>query len=83
MFDSSESEDDDGNEGKDVEEDDARMLEELQHYLDEKVEKKITDPLQWWIEHKNTYPRLWRMARDYLTIPGMCFHPNTTHLDHF
>ena len=40
MFDSSESEDGDGNEGKDIEEDDACMLEELRRYLDEKVEKK-------------------------------------------
>ena len=30
----------------------------------------VTDALAWWYEHKNVYPRLHRMALDYLSIPG-------------
>ena len=36
------------------------------------------DPLGWWSENRHIYPRLWRMARDYLTIPGMSLLPNNS-----
>ncbi|RXW23667.1 hypothetical protein EST38_g2184 [Candolleomyces aberdarensis] len=68
MFDASDSDESSGEENDERES--AAMLEELRRYLNERVEKKVKDPLRWWVEHKNTYPRLWRMARDYLTIPG-------------
>ncbi len=28
------------------------------------------DPIQWWWDHRREYPRLSRMALNYLTIPG-------------
>jgi len=42
---------------------------ELDCYLAADVEH-VTDALVWWHEHRVTYPRLSRMALDYLTIPG-------------
>jgi hypothetical protein len=30
----------------------------------------VDDPIVWWIENATLYPRLSRMALDYLTIPG-------------
>jgi hypothetical protein len=47
----------------------SELLDELDRYL-------ATDPeptdnaLKWWEEHRAMYPRLSRMALDYLTIPG-------------
>jgi hypothetical protein len=45
---------------------------ELDRYLMADVEH-ITDPIMWWYERRVTYPRLSRMALDYLSIPGMYF----------
>jgi hypothetical protein len=48
----------------------TELLNELERYL-------ATDPehtdnvLQWWWERRSMFPRLSRMALDYLTIPGM------------
>ncbi|KAJ2929267.1 hypothetical protein H1R20_g7824, partial [Candolleomyces eurysporus] len=57
MFDASDSDESDHRlEDKDHEHEIALMLDELQKYLLEKVEK-VKDPLQWWAQHKNTYPR--------------------------
>jgi hypothetical protein len=50
----------------------AELQSEIDRYLNIKTEV-VTDPLLWWFEHKHVYPRLSRMARDYLSIPGMCF----------
>ncbi|KAJ2921688.1 hypothetical protein H1R20_g15399, partial [Candolleomyces eurysporus] len=50
---------------------DEELLLELDHYLAPKVVKDIKDPLAWWHKNWGSYPRLWRMARDYLTIPAM------------
>jgi hypothetical protein len=33
--------------------------------------KKPSDPLKWWMDNHNTYPKLAAMAMDYLSIPGM------------
>jgi hypothetical protein len=47
------------------------------HYRDELARYLSTDPvavddvLMWWHEHSAMYPHLSRMARDYLTIPGV------------
>ena len=30
----------------------------------------VQDVLAWWFERRHIYPRLSRMARDYLSIPG-------------
>jgi hypothetical protein len=38
-------------------------------YLRTDVED-VHDVLLWWHEHHSMYPRLSRMAMDYLTIPG-------------
>jgi hypothetical protein len=51
--------------------DNDEFMDELDRYLSTGRIKNITDPLQWWIENQGAYPRLWRMARDYLTIPGV------------
>jgi len=42
---------------------------ELERYLHADVEH-VADPLAWWYEQCAIYPRLSRMALDYLTIPG-------------
>jgi hypothetical protein len=42
---------------------------ELDKYLGTDPEH-VTDALAWWYEHKHVYPRLHRMALDYLSIPG-------------
>ena len=30
----------------------------------------LSDPIKWWIERKDSYPTLWRMAVDLLGIPA-------------
>ena len=48
-------------------------MTELDHYLKSARIKDIKDPLQWWFDNRGSYPRLSRMARDFLTIPGEFF----------
>ena len=43
---------------------------ELREYLRKPVES-IKEPLKWWIASHHTYPNLYRMALDYLSVPGM------------
>lgn len=38
-------------------------------YMDHGQEKSFM-PLEWWVNHRGTYPRLSRMALDYLSVPG-------------
>lgn len=45
------------------------VIDELQLFLSRKPEH-VTDAVQWWYENRKTYPRLYRMALDYLTVPG-------------
>lgn len=47
----------------------SSLKNELEAYLDA-PRVDTDDPLGWWSENRHLYPRLWRMARDYLTIPG-------------
>ena len=47
----------------------ASTHDELVRYLAADVEH-THDVLAWWHEHRTTYPRLSRMAFDYLSIPG-------------
>jgi hypothetical protein len=48
----------------------ADLRGELDRYLMADVEH-VTDPLMWWYEWRISYPRLSRMALDYLSIPGI------------
>jgi hypothetical protein len=43
---------------------------------------KPIDPLKWWRDHRDTYPKLSAMAMDYLCIPGELFNLPTVILDH-
>ena len=45
--------------------------DELDHYLAMDTED-VKDGLMWWYEKRVAFPRLSRMAWDYLSIPGMC-----------
>lgn len=42
---------------------------ELDRYLATGTEK-VENALHWWTERRTLYPRLSRMALDYLSIPG-------------
>jgi hypothetical protein len=52
---------------------DEELMTELDRYLKTPRVKKLKDPLQWWIDNIASYPRLSRMARDFLVIPGEFF----------
>lgn len=43
--------------------------DELQRYLAAKREKP-DNVMKWWYERRHSYPKLSRMALDYLSIPG-------------
>ena len=45
------------------------LADEIARYLSAPTEATL-DPLVWWTERKDIYPRLSRMALDYLSIPG-------------
>jgi len=45
------------------------LADELTRYLVAPTER-TTDPLKWWVERQSLYPRLSRMALNYLSIPG-------------
>lgn len=47
----------------------AALHDEITRYLAAPTERTL-DPLKWWVEMKAVYPRLSRMACDYLCIPG-------------
>ena len=49
------------------------MDDELELYLDMRVEKNVKDPIQWWVEKQKLYPCLSCMVLDFLTIPGTLF----------
>ena len=44
-------------------------LHELDEYLSQGIEK-VHDPIAWWWDHHKVYPKLSKMALDYLSIPG-------------
>lgn len=44
--------------------------DEVDRYLKTPRVRKVKNALQWWHENRHVYPRLFRMARDYLLIPG-------------
>jgi hypothetical protein len=43
---------------------------ELERYYRLEPEQ-VNDPIQWWIDHRNAFPRLSRFALDILAIPAM------------
>jgi hypothetical protein len=48
--------------------DDLEEADELDDYLAKPLEK-VRDPLQWWWDHRASYPTLSKMAFDFLSIP--------------
>jgi hypothetical protein len=58
------------------------LQDEITRYLSASTER-ILDPLMWWTEMKAVYPRLSRMARDYLCIPGKLCHLYISLSDNF
>ena len=58
-------------ESEELSSDEEEFENKLDCYLKAPHAKKVNNPLQWWYINQGTYPHLWRMARDYLTIPGM------------
>lgn len=48
----------------------AELRDELECYLSTDPEH-VTDVIEWWYKKRSVYPRLHRMALNYLTIPGM------------
>jgi len=42
---------------------------EINKYLRKPVEN-VKEPLKWWVANRHVYPNLYRMALDYLSIPG-------------
>jgi hypothetical protein len=47
----------------------SALRDDLDRFLSTDPED-VTDALLWWYEHKHVYPHLYRMALDYLSIPG-------------
>ena len=45
---------------------------EVDEFLRKPVEN-VKDPLKWWVANRHVYPNLYRMALDYLSIPGALF----------
>ncbi len=43
---------------------------ELNAYMRVQQVSKDTDPLMWWKQHQQEFPRLARMTRQYLTVPA-------------
>jgi hypothetical protein len=52
----------------------SELRDELDTYLSSDPEY-VDDVLVWWSERRRTFPRLSRMALDYLTLPGKCYEP--------
>ena len=49
------------------------LRDELNRYLSTDPEH-VTNAISWWYKKRFVYPRLHRMALDYLTIPGRLFN---------
>jgi hypothetical protein len=47
----------------------SELRDELDRYLSTDPEQ-VMDVCRWWYERRVAYPRLYRMALNYLTIPG-------------
>ncbi len=49
-------------------------MNELEQYLEIRPDKRIMDPIAWWVERKQTFPRLSRLTLDLPAIPAMADH---------
>jgi hypothetical protein len=49
----------------------SELRDELDRYLSSDPEV-VQDVIKWWSKRTDQFPCLSRMARDYLSIPGMC-----------
>jgi hypothetical protein len=47
-----------------------KLRDELELYLSTPRDLRAKNGLLWWFERKHIYPTLYRMATDYLSIPG-------------
>ena len=54
----------------DVNDEDEEQSDEVERYLNGPVKMQL-QPLSWWLEHQDEFPRLSVMAIDLLSIPGM------------
>ena len=48
---------------------------ELNAYMRVQQVANDTDPLMWWKQHQQEFPRLTRMTRQYLTVPSSSVSP--------
>ena len=48
---------------------------ELNAYMRVQQVANDTDPLMWWKQHQEEFPRLARMARQYLAVPASSASP--------
>ena len=48
---------------------------DLNAYMRVKQVTNDTDPLMWWKQHQEEFPRLARMVRQYLTVPASSASP--------
>jgi hypothetical protein len=51
----------------------SELRDELAAYLSTDPEH-VDNVLAWWFERRSVYPHLYRMALDYLTLPGKPIH---------
>lgn len=54
----------------DIPMDDIEDINELDQYLAKPLEK-VRDPIAWWWDHRASYPKLSKMAYDYLSVPRL------------
>jgi hypothetical protein len=47
------------------------IRDEIDRYLAAPIDGTVTDAMRWWHDRQTQFPRLSRMALDYLSIPGM------------
>ena len=52
---------------------DKEPQDELERFLSTERDLNVKDGLRWWVDRKHLYPRLSRMALDYLSIPGKLY----------
>lgn len=52
------------------------LVNEIQLYLTTECEN-VKNPIRWWYEKWKTYPCLYRMALDFMSIPGLLSHPSS------
>ena len=58
----------------DIPMDGLKDINELDDYLSQGIEK-VSNPISWWWDHRNVYPKLSAMAFDFLSVPGkfLCY----------